>query len=317
MRVQWDSQSDIQQVEAVSAAVMIAVTTAINSTESAQFVNSFLHYEVNYKMLICKKHDYTLWSLSTHLCNQHFISAKTWKAIVEKYNSYTLLNSKDILLPPLFKQSFEALTVTVKAFLCDEKKWSVINKNCSVVVQHCNKAHEWNSIKKDQEHWTNIKVQTFFASSDFQCYFIVHVLKKQETWQANNSDCEEFVATTLKIWKKTDKKYEKSLKVTNAQIVKTDWTEWYNCTDWLKHIAKQNLMFLVHVRQLLNCDEKKLQQIVHIVNLLIEKCVTRLSTLTFKMRWWLKSTKHKEINVKLIKCLQNLKSQKQYVRYWK
>ena len=83
-------------------------------------------------------------------------------------------------------------------------------------MQHCNKAHGWNSIKKDQEHWTNIKVQTFFASSNFQHYFIVHVSEKQESQWADNSNSERFVATTLRVWKKTDEKYEKSLKVTDA-----------------------------------------------------------------------------------------------------
>jgi len=65
----------------------------------------------------------------------------------------------------------------------------------------------------------------FFASSGFQHYFIVHVLKEQESQWADNSDSERFVATTLMIWKKTDEKYEKSLKVTDAQIAKTDWTK--------------------------------------------------------------------------------------------
>ena len=230
-------------------------------------------------------HDYTLWSLSTHFHNQHSILTKAQKAIVEKYNSYTVLDSKDISLSSLFKPSFEALAASTEVFLCDKKKCNFINKNCSVVVQHCNKAHEWNSTKKDQEHWTNIKVQMFFASSDFQHYFIVHVLKKQETQQTDNNNSERFVATTLKIWKKTDENYEKSQKVTDAQLAKTAQSEWYNCTDWLKHVAKWNLMFLVYTRQLLNWNEKKLQQIVHIVNLLIKRCIMRLLTLALKMRW--------------------------------
>lgn len=75
---------------------MIAATTTTDSIGSAQFADSFLHYEADYKVLICREHGYALWSLSTHLRNQHFIPAKARKAIVEKYNSYTLLDPKDI-----------------------------------------------------------------------------------------------------------------------------------------------------------------------------------------------------------------------------
>jgi len=54
----------VQQVEAASTAATIAATiaamTMINSIRSAQFTDSFLHYEADYKMLICKVHNYTL-----------------------------------------------------------------------------------------------------------------------------------------------------------------------------------------------------------------------------------------------------------------
>jgi len=107
----------------------------------------------------------------------------------------------------------------VEAFLCDTEECGFISKNCSVVVQHCNQAHGWHSSKKDPEHWTDVKVQTFFTRGSFQHYFTVHVPEeqKQETRRAELGDCEGFVAATLRAWKKTDKDYKRSQEVADAQ----------------------------------------------------------------------------------------------------
>lgn len=64
MKIWWNLWLNVQQVEAASTAATIAATIAamimINSIRSAQFTDSFLHYEADYKMLICKVHNYTL-----------------------------------------------------------------------------------------------------------------------------------------------------------------------------------------------------------------------------------------------------------------
>ncbi len=76
-------------------------------------------------------------------------------------------------------------------------------------------------------------------------------------------------------------------------------------------------MFLAHARRLPDCDEKELQQVVHIVDLLIERCVAGLSTLAPETRRWLKSAKREEVDVRPMGRLQNPGSQKRYARYWK
>jgi len=76
-------------------------------------------------------------------------------------------------------------------------------------------------------------------------------------------------------------------------------------------------MLLMHARRLPDRDEKELQWVAHAVDLLIKRCVVRLSTLALEMRQWLKSTKRKEVNIQPMGCLQNLKSQKRYAQYWK
>jgi len=87
----------------VSAAATIAVRTTTDRIRNDDHIaNSFLHYKADYWVLICKEHGYTLWSLSTHLHDQHSILAKAQKAIVAKYNSYSLPGPKEIPLLPLF-----------------------------------------------------------------------------------------------------------------------------------------------------------------------------------------------------------------------
>lgn len=67
MEVQWNPRSGTQRVEAASAAATTAATptttaatTTTDSTGGAQFAGGFLHYEGDYKVLICKEHGYAL-----------------------------------------------------------------------------------------------------------------------------------------------------------------------------------------------------------------------------------------------------------------
>jgi len=57
---------------------MTAATTMTDSTVSAQFANSFLHYEVDYKVLIYKKH-------VSQVCNE----INAW-LIISKYKKNTM-----------------------------------------------------------------------------------------------------------------------------------------------------------------------------------------------------------------------------------
>lgn len=83
-----------------------------------------------------------------YLRDRHTIPAKARKAIVEEYNSYTLLDPKDISLPPPFRPPFEAIAAPIEAFLCDEDECSFISKNHKVIAQHCNKDYGWKSTKE-------------------------------------------------------------------------------------------------------------------------------------------------------------------------
>ena len=277
MEIRWNPQLGTQQVqaEAASAAATTAVRTTANRIRDDDCItDSFLCYEADYQVLICKEHGYALRSLSTHLCDQHSIPAKARKAIVAKYDSYSIPSPKEISLPPPFGRPFAALAAPVEAFLCDAEECGFISKSRSVVAQHCNQAHGWHSSKKDLEHWTDVKVQTFFTRGGFQRYFIVYVPEEQEqeTRRAELDDSEGFVAATLGAWKKTDEDYKRSQEVADAQIAKTDRTGWYNRTGWPEHVAERNLTLLAHTRRLPDRDEKELQQVVRAVDVLIKRC---------------------------------------------
>ena len=57
--------------------------------------------------------------MSTHLRDQHTISAKAQKAIVEKYKGHTLADPREIPLPLPLDRPFKALAAPIEAFLCD------------------------------------------------------------------------------------------------------------------------------------------------------------------------------------------------------
>lgn len=100
MEVQWDLWSGTQQqVEAASAAATIVARTATGRIENdAHIADGFLHYEVDYQVLICKEHGYALRSLTMHLRDQHSIPAKARRAIVAKYTRFSLSDPKEISL---------------------------------------------------------------------------------------------------------------------------------------------------------------------------------------------------------------------------
>ena len=118
-------------------------------------------------------------------------------------------------------------------------------------------------------------------------------------------------------WKKADDEYTKRLKLADAEVAKTDRTGWYNRTGWPEYIAKRNMAYLAHARRLPDRDEKELKQVCSVIDSLMERCVSGLSTLAHEIRRWLKSAKRKEINIRPIGRLQNIKSQTRYAGYLK
>jgi uncharacterized C2H2 Zn-finger protein len=130
-----------------------------------------------------------------HLRDYYLIPQKIQREIVKEYSEYALLGLRDVPLPPPFGPLFEILRKPTDAFLCDEEVCGFISINRDGVRKHSNKKHGWKLTRRDREHWTSVKVQTFFASSGFQRYFTVHVPEPEgeAASRADNRGDKEFV----------------------------------------------------------------------------------------------------------------------------
>lgn len=319
MEVRWNPRAGTQH-ESTPASTTASTTAATTNTNSSSTEppDWFLYYDPDYKVLICKEHGYAIRNLRLHLRDYHSIRQKIQKEIVKKYSEYALLGPRDVLLPPPFGPPFEILRKPMDAFLCDEEECRFISINRDGVRKHSKKMHGWKSTRQDREHWTSVKVQTFFASSGFQRYFTVHVPEPEgeAASRADNEGDEEFVQAMLSEWKKADEDYEKGLEVADAEVAKTDRTGWYSRTGWPEHMAKRNLTYLAHARRLPDRDEKELKQVCSVVDMLIERCVSGLSTLAHETRRWLRSAKREEVDVRPMGRLENADSQERYTGYW-
>jgi len=252
-----------------------------------------------------------------HLRDYYSIPQKIQREIVKEYSEHALLGPRDVPLSPPFGPPFEILRKPTDAFLCDKEVCGFISINRDGVRKHSKKKHGWKSTRRDREHWTSVRVQTFSASSGFQRYFTVHVPEPEgeAASRADNGD-EEFVQAMLSEWKKADEDYEKGLEVADAEVAKTDRTGWYNRIGWPEHIAKRNLTYLAHARRLLDRDEKELKQVCSVVDMLIERCMSGLSTLAHETRRWLRSAKREEVDIRPMGRLENADSQERYTGYW-
>ncbi|TKA60633.1 hypothetical protein B0A49_13140 [Cryomyces minteri] len=324
----WDPRTGTQ---ALTAADTTRYTTPLTTTEkehepvqkgqqitltNAELV---LQYEPQHKVLICREHHYAVQNLAKHLKVYHVGDAREKRAVVGKYRQYAFLKPVEVPLPEPVGAPFDSLGKPRKAYICDEEECGLISVSRSVVAQHCNKKHKWQSTKADREHWHSLYVQTFFTGGA-QRYFTVQYDEVRESGpaesrvgQADKIDN----AVILKKWEEARQKHEKELERIDAETAKTDNTLWYKRTGWKEHLAKSNYKHLTYASRLPDKNEWELQQAARLVDILVEKSVSGLRTLHHETRRWLRSAKQAEIDVRPLNRLQNVDSQDLYAGYWK
>ena len=176
----WNARSDTAQ--RVGRAVLpsttsITPTVAANkknkknvgsssrSALTADTADNVLHYEPEYKVLICKEHGYAVRNLCLHLRDAHTVSAEDRRLIVDKYAGLSLAKPVEVPLPPPLGPPFEALGQPIDALICDEEECGFISINPTKMRMHGNKKHDRRSKEGRREFWTRTKAQTFFSSS--------------------------------------------------------------------------------------------------------------------------------------------------------
>ncbi|RYP28637.1 hypothetical protein DL767_007119 [Monosporascus sp. MG133] len=156
-------------------------------------------------------------------------------------------------------------------------------------------------------------LQTFFKGRALRRYFIVHVEENSEP--SAPREVADVVQAQLARWEEAKKTEEEKAQIMDAEVAKTDKTGWFKRTGWLEHFANRNRKHLAHQIRLPDRSEVKLQRAAKLVELLIERGVKGLSTLSRETRRWLRSAKRSEADVRPFARLQNPESQATYTGY--
>ncbi|TKA55283.1 hypothetical protein B0A49_12685, partial [Cryomyces minteri] len=184
-------------------------------------------------------------------------------------------------------------------------------------LNHCNKEYNWGSTKKNRESWSQVKVQTFFATGGLQRYFTVHVTPDQAADPLVSVEDDADVTRILDECRRAKEEHDRDMGKADEMVARTDRTGWFNRTGWPEHLARRNLAHLSHASRMPDGGERLLHQAVKTVDLVIEKSVAGLSSLAIETRRWLKSAKREEADVRPLARLQNPESQRRYAGYWK
>jgi hypothetical protein len=158
-------------------------------------------------------------------------------------------------------------------------------------------------------------VQTFFQKSALRRYFLVNTRDNNNNDPSIPREVVDVVKERLAEWQLTQHVHEERAQVIDAHVAKTDKTGWFKRTGWLEHFANRNLMHLAHQTRLPDRGEVKLRRAAKLTELLVERSVKGLSTLTRETRRWLRSAKRQEIDQRPMARLQNPESQARYAGY--
>ena len=142
MNVRWNPRKGSQRATITKSATKL----------SAENSDEVLHYEADYKTLICKEHGHGIQNLHDHLRDQHTTSVKDRRAIIEKYAHCEVLEPAQVQLPPPLRPPIPALGKPIEALHCDGEECEDISINESVILKHSNKKHDWRSTEEDLVH---------------------------------------------------------------------------------------------------------------------------------------------------------------------
>ncbi len=290
-------------------------------------------YEAEYKVLICRQHQYAVRNLHDHLRDKHTtIGIEQRRAIVEEHMQHELQKPGKVRQPPALGPPIPALGQPVKALQCSDEACGHISINRKTMQQHCNRTHGWRHSTADPKHWNRVHVQTFFTSGGFRRYFVVQIPgssndehndeRNNENQPARASVAPEDAdagdtAIIRREWADARKKHQRELELADETIAKTDRTGWFNRAGWPEHLAGRNLKHLAHASRLPDRNERALKRACEVVDQAIEQSVAGLASLAHETRRWLRSAKREEIDVRPMARLQNPESQGRYAGYMK
>ena len=269
-------------------------------------------YEPQYKVLICKKHQHAVRGLETHLRKAHGLNKIERAPIITRYDALSLLDPKQVPLPPADGPPFEALGIPIKGFLC--QTCDRISVNRKSMQGHCN-SHGWKFSPENPIHWTEVWVQTFFRNC-YQRYFTVRVESISMVPTSLTEKQARDMANILREMKESKARYIEEQAKADKKMEKSDNTGWFNLTRWPQHFQDRDIRHISHTSRLPDRKERILKQAAKVIDLMIHGAVDGLSSHYDDTPLWLKTAKD-TLSVRPMVRLQNEESFSRYIGYWK
>lgn len=316
-------QSDTPRTNSVAAS-----DSAIGHEDGVEInaanAHEWLYYNPQYRVLVCRHHQYAVRNLATHLRLEHRVRRKERLLIEGAFRACELVDPMHVSVPPPLENPLDWLGTPVRGYCCDKSGCSKITVSRDEIRKHCNKAHAWKSTADKPEHWHGVYVQTMFQWKAHRRYFVVdyheddHENDYEERMEDRREGSISLSPQSQKIveqWDQQLEKQEQALQLAEARVAKTDHTLWFKRNKWPEHLRERNLRHLSRACAMPRRDEDVLKEVPKTIERIIEECVKGLPTLGHVIRRWLRSAKASEPDVRPLARLQNGESQQRYTTY--
>jgi hypothetical protein len=136
-----------------------------------------LHYNLQYRVLICKEHGYAIASWKRHLTDYHTFNKTEIKEATRCFQGLEVVRPEHALVPPPNGPPVEFLQPSRGGFECrgsPTDPCGQLSISRPSMAQHCNKIHGWRSSPRAHSNWNEVKVQSFCTTSGKQRWFVVN-----------------------------------------------------------------------------------------------------------------------------------------------
>ncbi|CAD0099048.1 unnamed protein product [Aureobasidium mustum] len=279
-----------------------------NASEDEQRVQEAIStfvYLPGYKALICKVHGYAINAVEGHLESSHQdVRGKTKKAVVQHFVGYNITKADRIEPPEADQPAIEWLKAPVLGYSCEfemrqdsighdpktaaeHRVCGHISSNDKKIAEHCRDAHGWRWKPEDRTCWKEVYVQCFSGVGGRQKWFIVKTPDEAEREAAS-------IRQSLP-----------RAKQIQFDGIRDDFQK-------LKEQWQKEQEILADKK-----DEEELLKVAAVIEKMVERGVSGLSSMPEGLRRWLRSAEMHKPDVRPLARLQNPESQERYVGYWK
>ncbi|KAG9977930.1 hypothetical protein KCU98_g9749, partial [Aureobasidium melanogenum] len=333
-----------------TARVMTRQEGSIEETEQQEIAAAMSNYVylAEYEVLICKEHGYAVRGLDSHLRLVHTSytsrSKKARAALRQHHSKRNMPDPSTVRLPEPEQPAIEYLCKPIPGYYCISNQQSSDGErdaqgNASTATdspghcgfttsdrtnigKHCRNAHGWKSTDEDRQCWKDVYIQTFCKSSGKQNWFVV---KTPDQINRERACGGESLPRAKQIqfdgirddFQKLKEQWQKEQEILADKVEKCENTGWWNKTRWREHLKNCNLIHLSYASRLPERDEEALLKVAAVIEKMVERGVSGLSSMPEGLRRWLRSAEMHKPDVRPLARLQNPESQERYVGYWK